>query len=435
MSWRIVVIAAVLLADTVMAFEFDEHKYLSNIALRAAIDLAPPCALRGQSEMFLAADAIKDRRSFGDVVGLADYVRSVDVIFERDGLMDVSLRDYDDLDWNHITGLKRDLLRFLQAAHLNETHFQQASLIAHMNSHAAAVGLARVGHIHRALVIEAYGLHFLEDFHAPGHVASTRTGMVDYVALASHNKYNDAGLAYRYKPSARDLLPIVEYFSLHPAEIQQLRHSGLRLSLRAEDFAALRDYILKQRQVTFVGDSRLSENPSQAAYLAVLAARSLLDVFEASCTDKANASISSFVPSCWVLGRPDAQTVSCADDPVPTDGVVRVASIPYGRYEAAQHRFHRVWFKPWDVNLLSYYTEARFGPSEGRARRGQISVESLLWSGVSARALEQSLGGNTLSNVLTDVNLTIAYGYTHVSGQNTADGLHGRVIVAFPRVA
>jgi hypothetical protein len=422
------VVVLALAAASLAAFDYDEHKYLSNIGLRAALDLAPPCAQKGEAELFLARANIEAKKSFGDLAGLGDYVRDVDVLFERQGASGLMIEKYSDLDWDHIVALKREPLRFLQAAHLNETHFQQAALLSHLDRHEAARALARDGNIHRALVMEAYGLHFLEDFHAPGHIAATRAAMVDYVAIASHGKYNSAGLKYQFQPAARMLLPIVNHLIDIAGSLAMLRHDDARsIKIDQKALMDLRDAIEACRAVEFYGDSSLREHPMQAAYIAVLAARSVLDVLEASCDD--GKAHNHFVPVCWVVGT---ENVDAAECDMEEDGFVRSAAIPFGKWNVSTHHFYRVWYKPWDVNLISYYTESH-NATEGDLVRGQVAIESLLWSGVSrAMFVRRDLGN--LGNTVKLLNLSVGYGYSHTFSDLPSDDLHMKVIYAFPRV-
>lgn len=409
------------------AFDYDEHKYLSNVGLRAALDLAPACAIKGEAERFIDPANIKANHSFGDLAALGDYVRDVDVLFEGNGRSGLKIDQYSDLDWSHIAGLKRDLLRFLQAAHINETHFQQSAMLSHLNNHEFARSLARDGNIHRALVMEGYALHFLEDFHAPGHIAATRSAMVDYIAIASHGKYNSKGLTYRFR-SQTALLPIVDHLLRASGTLGLLRHENLRLEIEARHLAELRDLIVAGGEIEFFGDSTLADHPVQAAYLAVLAARSVLDVFEASCGDAGRKN--SFEPICWVLGRGEPRK-ECEPVSAKT-GVVRAAAIPFGEWVVSDQRFDIVWFAPWDVNLVSLYTESK-NNTEDDIVRGQVTIESLLWSAASPAAFDRHDHGKIL-NTLLSANVAVGYGYSHTFSDVPSDAFHAKFIYALPRI-
>src|SRR5213078_3470483 len=90
--------ALALFAAPLRAFDYDEHKYLSNIALRTAIQMAP-CTLPDDLNRYLDRANIEARRSFGDVAALADYIRDADVLFERQGQTGLVIKQYTDLDW------------------------------------------------------------------------------------------------------------------------------------------------------------------------------------------------------------------------------------------------------------------------------------------------------------------------------------------------
>jgi hypothetical protein len=372
-------------APSVHAFDYNEHKYLSNVGFLIALEASRDrCLPEDDLLKLVSRDAIEKGYSFGDIVGLGDYIHDVEAILEKNGESDPRQDSYQAFAWQHVPELKRDRLRFLQAAHVNESHFQQGALMAHLNHHDSAILMARSGRLFRALVLEAYGLHFLEDFHAPGHVATTRFALPDYVAIAVHEKYNSAGLDFRIRDGKNqelaDLIAVAAGL-----DFQALAHKGMpsALILDAKDFEALKSALDGPPQ-RFVGDSLLGGNKLQAAYLALLSARSMLDVLDAARGDA--AARNSFVPVCWYFGF-CAGNLTCDGQPIPkTVGPLKRARTPFGEYEGSRHRLLSSVFKPGDVLMLSYYNEfSNSSGIEGRAGSSEIAIESLLTSSVPLR--------------------------------------------------
>lgn len=436
-------ILLLLVASGASAFDYDEHKYLSNVGFRIAVATSPSATLpKDELLKFMEKDAIHERKSFGDLVGLADYVRGVEPLFEHRGVFDST----DEIDWQHVINLKRDWLRFLQAAHINEAHFQVAALLTHRNEHEAAISASRERRLTRAIVLEGYGLHFLEDFHAPGHLATTRPALPDYVAIATHEKFNAAGLPFTLRDPEGRLAELVDYTINHFAELDlpSLAHDEIEADGRfgVDDFKALRTALNGGPQ-TFLGDSLLlRQKPKvQAAYLAILAARSVRDVLDAygnPGNPDGKAYASSFVPFCWYCGKIVGQQV-CNGSKVPTGKtLIKLAATPFGVYDTSRRNFVLFGFKPGDVLLLSYYGE--FSNSrglEGRAGQFEISAESLLMALGSPRLLGEVAGvssGPKLYEPTGWFATSFLYGASYTLGDNDSKGLHLRYLLAIPRI-
>ncbi len=431
------------IASSAYAFDYHEHKYLSNVGFRIALAASTsPCLPKDELMRFVAPSAIAKRYSFGDIVGLADYIHDVDTIFERPGALDPHVDSYNAFAWDYVATLKKDWPRFLQASHVNESHFQLNALLAHMNHHDSAILLARDGRIFRAVVIEAYGLHFLEDFHAPGHVATTRAVLPDYAAIAVHEKFNSAGMTFTLRPDA-ELAELASFtagvFDL--LAIQALAHDKVQEQLRLTpaDFEALGSALGGAGQ-PFFGDSLLYRQKVQAAYVAILAARSVLDVLDAGCgAGRPEATIkSSFVPVCWYVGRPRSDA-ECAGRPIPrVPGYIKQASTPFGGFEPTRDNLYLFMFRPDNVLMFSCYNEFSGGGAvEGRTTRSEFVVESLLMSSVPSAFMDLGEGASEDLKRLQRVGWfasSVLYGVSGTFGDTNSIGAHVRLIFAIPRI-
>jgi hypothetical protein len=414
------------LAADAHAFDYDEHKYISNVGLRIAI------AASGSPHLnlmpLISTDAIARGYSFGDTVGLADYIQDADLIFERAGESDTRLDSYDQFEWKH-AAYKRDWLRFLQATHANESHFQLGALTAYLDHHDAAILTARTGRIFRAMVLEAYSLHFLEDFHAPGHVATARGVLPDYVSIAVHEKYNNVGMEFRIR-NGKNLKKLVEV-ALGLNDLGSVKNKNMpdELLLDANSFCML-DEALDGRKERFFGDSMLGKNKVQEAYLAILAAQSVLDVLTEGGENNSG-------PVYWCLGFL-SRDPKCADK-MDARGVavaLKHAATPFGEYEVSGQTLNRFAFKPGEVLLFSYYSEFALGSGiAGHAGRSEFAAESLLTSILPSRDLSQDVpkGLPTIDRYGL-LAPSLLYGVSHSYGDNNSSGFHVRLLLAIPRI-
>lgn len=440
-SFCLVYLIGLFFTENASAFDYNEHKYISNVGFRIAVAASLSSCVRQDDLLRLVSeDAIAHSYSFGDMVGLADYVHDVETLLEQQGESN-TIQGYDrESDWKHIAANMNDRLRFLQAAHDNESHFQLAALMAHLNHHDTAILMARDGRIFRAMVLEAYGLHFLEDFHAPGHVATVRGVLPDYVSIAVHEKFNAVGMDFKIYGGDGEMARLAAVAA--GLNLQSLAHDvPEELLLGADDFEKLREALTSGSSQRFRGDSMLGRNKVQAAYLAVLAARSVLDVLNAACTDGGtyrSTGKNSFVPVCWYFGFYPPNNLACAGKPVPgSRGALKRASTPFGEYETSRPSFLYFVFKPGDVFLLSYYNEFSLARGiEGHAGSSEMVAENLLVSLLPSR----SLNGEDVPRKVQKAQQfgwlapSLLYGVSHTVGDTNSSGFHTRLLLAVPRI-
>jgi hypothetical protein len=417
------------------AFDYEEHKYISNVGFRIAVEAGGSRCADSDLLNLVSDEAIRKKHSFGDLVGLVDYLHGVDEMLVRQGESDSPLRSFAEIDWQHLAEQKGDLLRFLQAAHGNESHFQLSALMAQWNYHEDAVLIAH-SYIFHALVLEAYSLHFLEDFHAPGHVATTRGVLPDYVSIAAHERFNAGGLNFKIlnEGDLKKLTEIAMKLDLPPLAQPDVPD---KLPLTSADFESLQSAAPTGRPQRFLGDSLLRRNKIQAAYLAILVARSVGDVLAAGRPETCGAGSADrkkFAPL-WCFGFYLAKNPICGIE-TPRKGPLFRAGTSFGQYDEENHNFLGFFFKPADVLLISYYNEFSAARGiEGHAGSSELVAESLLMSFLPSRFVhvDEALPRPLLQRFGL-LAPSLLYGVSHTSGDNNSYGYHVRLLLAIPRI-
>jgi hypothetical protein len=394
-------IAIVILASTAAAFDFEEHKYLSNVALRIALrdpavsqlacDIATPQA---------SAECAEGGESFGDLVGLADYVVDPNRFFTGTNTMK-------DPPWPQLKKIKGNVFRWAQASHSNENHFQNLALIAHYNNHQMAVGEARRADWTRALLFEAYALHFIEDFLSPGHVATKRSGLPDFVAVGLHDRFGAKGLDFVLAKNPR-LFDLATKIGSGEWPVDFRSQSKSQFKLEKKDFALLAAKVdpnatEQDRTLRLHGDSTLRDNRVQAAFITLLAVRSLLETLVLIPEENA------FRDYQWSTNS------------------VRIL---YGEYKIRWRTL--TWYKPGEILIFGHenaYVPGRRG-EEPEGRWGLLA-ETLVFSlppvefPLESKARRPYRYGRALSPA-------IVAGVSRTFGPQPTNAYYGRLIVTIP---
>src|SRR5436305_890184 len=168
------------------AFEWFEHRELSNAALLAGKLGVPPGAMSPAMAREVDARSGGDV-TFGDVTLAVDWFRNPDSLLDRDTVA------------ANIRRRRHNLVKRGLAAHHNADHFQASALSEWRTYHARAVAAAPDAPA-TALLAEAVALHFLQDFFAAGHVVTPRRGMHDAAAGHLHDRFNRLGVAFALSP-------------------------------------------------------------------------------------------------------------------------------------------------------------------------------------------------------------------------------------------
>jgi len=303
---------SLFVAMAAFAFSGPEHVAISNLALSIAAREHPSALPLDELEQWTN----HEQETFGDVVALVDRVKDAAPIFDTHAHRN-PLR-YGEIDWNHLRALHGQQLRSLQAKSLNENHFQSLALASHLSMHRAAIGEARGRPTVRALLFEAYALHHLQDFLSPGHVATARAGLADFVAIGLHDKYTARGLWFQFEKNER-LIELAQFVAgnFTNAELQE---AGLGFD--AETFRTLGTAMERGTREHFLGDSHLHTKQLQAAFVTIITAASIAEVL--------GHGGDAFDGYCWEWGR---STTRCAEGPRNAKGMLHAAQIAGGGYD------------------------------------------------------------------------------------------------------
>jgi hypothetical protein len=386
----------VLIATSAAAFDFEEHKYISNVALRIAVsDPRVSPAARELAALLTTRACVNDNKSFGDLAGLADYVTDPNRFFT--GSSSVS-----DPEWHHINKMKGNIFRWAQASHSNENHFQHLALISHYNNHQTAIAEAQRAKWMRALIFEAYALHFIEDFLSPGHVATRRSGMPDFVAVGLHDRFGARGLDFQLTKD-QGLIDLATMIANGELAVDFSSQEKSRFTLEPRDYAALAESVGNEATLRLHGDSTLGnrENRVQAALLTLLAARSLLETLVPTSDE------SAFRDYQW--GKENV-------------------SILYGTYKI---RWRTVsWYKPGEILILghenAYVPGRRSDVPEGR---WGLLAETLVFS---MPPIEFKTKGRLPYRSWRALSPAIVAGASRTFGPESTTSYYGRLIVTIP---
>ena len=248
-------IACLLMAAGGRAFEWFEHRELSNAALLAAKHAVPAAAM--SQEMTKAAEArAGGALTFGDVTLAVDWFKDPEKLLDPAQVANVIRRRH-----------KNIVMKGL-AVHHNAAHFQASALKQWQSYHQRAVAFAPEKPA-AALLAEAVALHFLQDFFAAGHVVTPRRGMHDAAAGHLHDRFNSRGVAFALAAGqppeiAAMLRNLVDTKGLTAAEAKAYERAAAKAS------------------TTFYGDAKLSASQEQKAFLMIVSALSVTEVLTAS---------------------------------------------------------------------------------------------------------------------------------------------------------
>jgi hypothetical protein len=179
-------------------FESVEHRTVSEHAMSLASAFTSTLDARAS----VAATLEKFSRGCSGLTGpmtYAEFVVAVDMTASP--IREVLLRGSgkplpekcEDLDSEAITAFTR-LATQWAAAHSNADHFQDALLRNFAWWHRMALLIAaKEQNLFAALLVNAFADHFIQDFFAPGHIATPRDLYHDLPSVAMHDHYNEIG--------------------------------------------------------------------------------------------------------------------------------------------------------------------------------------------------------------------------------------------------
>lgn len=273
-------VALLALSGPALAFRRAEHKELGDVGFVLALkDLRSRDANVSLPESDLEkllphADGGGTFQSYGDIVFLTDYVKDPAeflAVSERAG---AGVATFPAVNFEGLARLKRSFSRYAAAVHDDDHHFSSSALYTFWFWHETAVEAAARDHgLLAALALNAFADHHLHDVHAPGHFLTRKSGLHDAAANALHDAYNTGGHDFEIARTAfdADLAGLLE----------EMRTADVTGWFRAPrptpaDF----DGLLTATSLRFFGDGSLIAHQDGRIFLALLTARSVLDVIE-----------------------------------------------------------------------------------------------------------------------------------------------------------
>jgi len=298
-------------AGQAMAFESDEHREMSNIAIEVAkIYVATMRDPRIPAE---GVDALRKwSGKYGHITECVDFflypekmlshawrVNSSsatnsakgDTTVEKVPVSSGGIPDAENTDSAELDGAcKKQGALFAQASHSNHAHFQQDLLMSIRVWHLLAVSIGqRERNYYGGLFINAISDHYLQDYFAPGHIVTVRDRLTDVPATATHDLANQMGAIFRPKllPKVRRILNFIcsDYADdkacvVRPELDRILTNPNQKLQINdvAESAHRLKDGNL----VLFRGDGLLngSQQAAQRLLLLCVQVASVLDVLD-----------------------------------------------------------------------------------------------------------------------------------------------------------
>jgi len=325
---------------------------------------------------------------------------------------------------------------FMQATHNNHTHFQRDLLMALRVWHRLAISVANEEqNLFGGLFISAVAGHYLQDFFAPGHLATPRDAMTDVPATAMHDLANIQGAYFQptpASPSLKRILGVIRQLAEAPGDKCESRSGtdalpvkcaltlagfGANVETRVDVAHLMSDSPLP---VFFLGDNRLMQPSQDQQRLLLLAVQvqSILDVVENK------NSLNSFWFSLDGDGLPHAKAnFGRYQFPNPTSAQAVVMEVPEKASAASTDKPYR----PGTMASILSISDQRESQSSGA------------YSARSVYTLEWTPGGfikdisDVSKNFLNRVEIRPSFGYAYYDqGRKSGHGPTLRVALTVP---
>lgn len=306
------------------AFNGKEHVDLSNDAIDLAIEylkkypLKNTCPEEGEYKKKRIDDVKKVLTSFkeGDWIlkngkemtkskgkySYSNFVRYVDSVkspFEwiKMDVESACVGQADcNLDKKFLKTLPDNYMTSLDAAHQNHAHFQKEAMYSFWWWHKQAIAEAYFSRksgacpknsksdhtyfckcepLRGAFLLSAYADHFLQDYFAPGHTLTPRSLTSDMYSLAIHDRYNKKGHLFQVTNCDRIINicnQVKKSLALKTDREKKLKE---RLVCICPD-----DNVKEIGTLMLYGDDYLDKSEDQRIFIALVCARSILDVAE-----------------------------------------------------------------------------------------------------------------------------------------------------------
>ena len=316
-----VISAGALACTTASGFESKEHREMSDLAVAVVLGMA-----KDGNRVTASAEAIREleayQQHYGQITACVDYFMMPEKMIDYGWRLPTKTLSNNTATTSKTSGvpslqypISNELiercdsksLAIIQATHNNHAHFQQDLMMAMRLWHVTAIATAKnESNVYGGLFINSIVDHYLQDFFAPGHIATARDRLTDMPATATHDLANEMGAYFRptLSPSSSPgALRVLEYlctakagsFSTENAvasdtatcnpspEISSLlSNGGKSIHLQAGDLAADTLHLRNNKPILLRGDDHLAQKvlSKQRTLMLAVQAASILDILE-----------------------------------------------------------------------------------------------------------------------------------------------------------
>ena len=291
------------------SFEGYEHRYVGDKAFVIATDMfGIKCSISNNEEwskspcsLYFDNGVLRDSNeenskysgliSYGEIVERIDFMLSPTDMFAQRGDVKNYPLSTSDLNPNFFGSHAKPIRNYFRASHNNDAHFQSLLLASQRDWHQRALAVSRECieqgkpkcdkfNLLGALIVNAASDHYLQDYFAPGHIASARYNTPDIIALSIHDVVNFDGAEFKIK-HIDELKKIIDFikennypekYGINKTQIDKLETQPNMIYLH--------------------GDGYLKKSPLQVAYMIIVEVQSILEIY-ASSVGKNNSAVNA----------------------------------------------------------------------------------------------------------------------------------------------
>jgi hypothetical protein len=285
----VIIIIAIILSSIIPgfshAFNPEEHEYISENAFEVSLAMAEEHGFINEKEAAkLRSCFLTDREmNYGRLSAIVDNVLSPSQYIKLYGI------DNDKCDGLDSERAKLQLLlqkkEGLFAARSNYDHFGERTLTEFAEFHDLARVQAANGNLALALAINAFAVHYLEDFFAPGHLFTPRTEVNNITSRMLHDKFNREGatIDVTLNPDLRSYLELIKkevsHVSHTEAGVDEISN-GQPIMFKGDDqlLSESDDPDLKKQ---LKQNDKLKKQPGQKELIIAEVAKTITNIFKA----------------------------------------------------------------------------------------------------------------------------------------------------------
>lgn len=436
-GFTLVVTMLLILQQTAMGFNSNEHERMGDRALQIALEMKGiDCGTvenQGDSQYIAACSLIPkqaqkvltnnptevfDREStYGFIDREVDFMLAPEELFVHIGDDIAYPRNASELNPSLIGLYAKRETEYLRSSHNNEAHFQGYALFNQFDWHRRARQLASERqNLYAALVANAISDHYLQDSFAPGHIITPRYNFEDEFALGMHDKYNKKGNAFTID-HWDELEPILEFIKHFSAKDESERQS--MFGFKREAVLNLDEH---HSEVWLQGDGFLGNRPEEELLITLVEVVSITEVLSCFQSPESCAASNRFSTYTW-----HPTTAAPGEVPAPPR-----AGIYFGTQNPSSYQL----FEPV-IGVSIGEDTVLIGNGQDRAT---LSIETVPFGLPGAPDLVRfphksgSIDSDKpYTSYWANLNIGPAFGWTYsIGSQYRVSGPTSRLIVAFP---